>query len=124
MPSNYCLMRADLVDYWRLMFDANVRPARHYLLYPNPWPKAKHLGRRWHGHAVFPTLVALGGYLECRSNWPTYVEELQVALSALTKESPKEIDFEQYETAYPMTPFEQKYLASGHALWRCQVQLS
>lgn len=25
--------------------------------------------------------------------------------------------------AAPITPFERKYLASGHALWRCRVEL-
>jgi tRNA (guanine-N7-)-methyltransferase len=62
-PDNLDLVRADLVDYWRLLHDAGVRLDRHYLLYPNPWPKIGHLGRRWHGHPVFPTLIGLGGRL-------------------------------------------------------------
>ena len=33
---------------------------QHYLLYPNPWPKAKHLQRRVHGHGSFPLLLQLG----------------------------------------------------------------
>jgi hypothetical protein len=39
-----------------------------------PWPKIGHLARRWHGHAVFPDLLALGGVFECRSNWRIYIE--------------------------------------------------
>jgi hypothetical protein len=27
------------------------------------------------------------------------------------------------ETDAPLTPFEEKYTASGHALWRCRVTL-
>jgi tRNA G46 methylase TrmB len=118
LPSNFIRVRADLVDYWRLMHAAGIRPARHYLLYPNPWPKVGQLARRWHGHAVFPTVVALGGEFECRSNWRIYIEECAAALAQLTGMG---VHCERYLTATPVTPFEQKYLASGHALWRCRA---
>jgi tRNA (guanine-N7-)-methyltransferase len=119
-PSNCIRVRADLVDYWRLMKTHMIRLARQYLLYPNPWPKIGQLGRRWHGHPVFPTLVALGGYLECRSNWHIYIEECCAALMQLTA---KEVCAEPYRTPFAITPFEHKYQASGHALWRCSIQL-
>lgn len=122
-PLNFTLVRADLVDYWRLLLAAGIRPARQYLLYPNPWPKPAHLGRRWHGHAVFPTMVALGGTLECRSNWRIYVEEFAAALQQLAPATTENSVVSQYCTNTPITPFERKYLASGHALWRCQAQL-
>jgi len=121
VPANCIRIRADLVDYWRLLRDAGVRPARHYLLYPNPWPKIGHLARRWHGHPVFPAVVALGGTLECRSNWRLYVDECAAALSQLTG---LVVHTENYVAQLPMTPFEQKYCASGHALWRCRVDLA
>lgn len=121
LPGNYICVRADLVDYWRLLHAAGIRPARHYLLYPNPWPKIGQLARRWHGHAVFPTVVALGGELECRSNWRIYIEECAAALTQLTA---IDIRCEPYVTQSPITPFEQKYLASGHLLWRCRVQIT
>ncbi|MBS0551222.1 MAG: methyltransferase domain-containing protein, partial [Proteobacteria bacterium] len=54
LPKNMVFVRADLVDYWRLMHDAGLRLAQHYILYPNPWPKVGHLARRWHAHPVFP----------------------------------------------------------------------
>ncbi len=123
LPANFTLVRADLVDYWRMLQDAGIRPARHYLLYPNPWPKSAHLARRWHGHAVFPTIVALGGILECRSNWRIYVEEMAAALAQLAPAAQQNITFSQYSTDAPITPFERKYLASGHRLWRCQALL-
>jgi tRNA G46 methylase TrmB len=120
IPANFIRVRADLVDYWRLMLEAGVRPARHYIFYPNPWPKVGHLGRRWQGHPVFPAIVALGGLLECRSNWRIYIEEFASALRQL---SGTEIRAEQYLPVSFMTPFEQKYAASGHALWRCRASL-
>lgn len=116
VPSNMLLVRADLVDYWRLLDAARVRLDRHYILYPNPWPKIGQLARRWHAHAVFPTIVALGGVFECRSNWPIYIDECSAALTQLTGTT---VTVQRYETEAPITPFEKKYLASGHGLWRC-----
>jgi tRNA (guanine-N7-)-methyltransferase len=129
-PENFFLVRADVVDFWRLLLDAGIHPSQHYLLYPNPWPKKTHVGRRWHGHAVFPTLVALGGIIECRSNWKIYIDEFAAALQQLTGKS---IASEPYLIASvstkstalptPITPFEEKYHTSGHALWRCRALL-
>jgi tRNA (guanine-N7-)-methyltransferase len=120
MPANAVLIRADLVDFWRLLAENGVRLARHYNLYPNPWPKIGHLARRWQGHAVFPVWRELGGEVECRSNWRIYVEEMAQALSLLSGQS---VVAEPWQTDSPMTPFEKKYLASGHELWRCRVSL-
>ncbi len=120
IPANCLRVRADLVDYWRLLLESGIRPARHYILYPNPWPKIGHLTRRWHGHAIFPSIVALGGILECRSNWQIYIEEFASALELLTQQK---VTCDAYEPERCITPFEQKYLASGHGLWRCQAKL-
>ena len=121
LPPNVDLVRADLVDYWRLLNDAGIRLDRHYLLYPNPWPKIGHLARRWHGHPVFPALLALGGVLECRSNWPIYIAELSFAVQRMTGRAALG---EVYVPDEALTPFERKYLNSGHALFRCVVDLS
>lgn len=120
LPDNLDLVRADLVDYWRLMHAAGLRLARHYLLYPNPWPKIGHLSRRWHGHAVFPTLLALGGSLECRSNWRIYIDEFAFAVERLTGLAAA---CEVYSPDEALTPFERKYLDSGHTLFRTRVLL-
>lgn len=120
LPRNQIRVRANLVDYWRLLRQASIGLARHYLLYPNPWPKIGQLQRRWHGHPVFPDLVGLGGVLECRSNWGIYIEEFAEALTQVTAHP---VVVEPYQTTAPMTPFEAKYLASGQALWRCRIQL-
>jgi tRNA G46 methylase TrmB len=129
-PPNCLRIRADLVDFWRLLLEAGIHPAQHYLLYPNPWPKKPHLGRRWHGHPVFPAIVALGGLIECRSNWKIYTDEFAAALQQLSGQA---VVSESYEVAAAdeaaadlppsMTPFEEKYRASGHSLWRCRAQL-
>ena len=120
-PPNLVFARADLIDYWRLLHDDGIRLARHYLLYPNPWPRIGHLSRRWHGHPVFPTLLALGGVLECRSNWQIYVEEFCLAAGALSGCATR---CETFVPILPLTPFERKYQASGHTLYRVVAGLN
>ncbi|ATE59607.1 tRNA (guanine(46)-N(7))-methyltransferase TrmB [Thauera sinica] len=120
LPGNMVFVRADLVDYWRLLDEAGLRLARHYVLYPNPWPKIGHLARRWHAHPVFPWLPRLGGRLECRSNWRVYIEEMAFALTlALGREVP----WEAFEAPAPLTPFERKYRDSGQTLYRLVADL-
>ncbi|THF66471.1 methyltransferase domain-containing protein [Pseudothauera nasutitermitis] len=120
MPANLVFVRADLVDYWRLLHDAGLRLARHYILYPNPWPKIGHLARRWHAHPVFPWVPRLGGVLECRSNWGVYIEEFALALR-MASSCP--VNWEIFTAEVPLTPFERKYRDSGQPLYRLVCDL-
>ncbi|TDX29913.1 tRNA G46 methylase TrmB [Modicisalibacter xianhensis] len=120
-PPNALLVRADLVDFWRLALMAGWQPRRHYLLYPNPYPKAAHLKMRWHGHPVFPAIVALGGRLEVRSNWRLYLEEFAQAVTQATGQRAELSEHHPGQAC--LTPFEAKYLASGQSLWRLVVDL-
>lgn len=112
---NYLLVRADTDDFWRLALDAGWRPQRHSLFYPNPWPKKEHLQRRVHGSPLFPALLALGGEVELRSNWPVYVEEFAQALALAGWRA----EVEELIVETPLTAFERKYRQAGQALWRC-----
>jgi len=120
MPPNMCLIRARVEDFWRLLHADGVRPVRHFLLYPNPWPKAAHFKRRWHGHPVFPELLALGGLLELRSNWRIYAEEFRQAAEICGIHAPPVVSF---SVQSPLSPFERKYAASGHRLYRLGINL-
>jgi tRNA (guanine-N7-)-methyltransferase len=122
LPDNALLVRGDLVDFWRLALAAGWQPARHYLLYPNPYPKAAHLKMRWHGHPVLPVTLALGGRLELRSNWRLYVEEFALAVTQVTGRETAAVFHEPRADDY-LTPFEQKYHASGQALWKLVIDL-
>lgn len=112
---NYHLVRADLNDFYRLVKKANWPVSKHYILYPNPWPKSKHLQRRWHGSAVFPQMTSIGKTIILRSNWLLYLQEFQQAAKqvnltgALTKLAVEE---------QALTPFEAKYQASGQICWQ------
>lgn len=120
LPQNMTLIRADLVDYWRLLHKAGMRLQKHYILYPNPWPKIGHLARRWHAHPVFPTILALGGTLECRTNWRIYAEEFAFALR---HGGQPQAAVETFTATEALTPFERKYRDSGQTLYRIRTHL-
>jgi tRNA (guanine-N7-)-methyltransferase len=112
------LVRADLPSFWRLAAAARWRIRRHYLLYPNPWPKPAQLRRRWHAHPVFPVLLGLGGVIELRCNWRVYAEEFALAASVL---SGAKVPVTAFRPGEPLSPHEYKYVASGHELYRVVV---
>ena len=87
---------------------------KHYLLYPNPWPKSAHLGRRWHGAPVFPAILKIAEKLEMRSNWRLYLEEFRMALALAGVDS----EIEAFQPDTYLTPFERKYHQSQQKLWR------
>lgn len=117
---NMARIRARAEDFWRLLAADGIRPARHFLFYPNPWPKAAHFRRRWHGHPVFPDLLALGGTLELRTNWRIYAEEFSLAAGICGTAMPRVVSF---SVGSPLTPFERKYADSGHRLYRLCLNL-
>ncbi|WP_019616456.1 tRNA (guanine(46)-N(7))-methyltransferase TrmB [Psychromonas ossibalaenae] len=119
IADNYRLLQVNLNDFWRLAVEAEWQLSHHYLLYPNPWPKAKHLQRRWHGSAVFPSILQLGGELELRSNWFTYIHEFERALELAGQQSKVEL----YTSEQAITPFERKYWASGQKSLRLTAGL-
>ncbi len=106
---NVFFMRADLVDAWRLFASANLPIERHYLFYPNPWPKIGHLKRRFHGHPIFRTMFSLAPYFEARTNWNIYADELVMALTTLKQRPQLTLKADQHY----ITLFEKKYLAAG-----------
>lgn len=121
LPTNLLLLRTDCAGFWRLAEAAEWRPWRHYMLYPNPWPKSAHLKRRWHGHPVFPHLLALGGQLTLRTNWALYAREMAEALAVAGRAGSLGELTEQGE---PLTDFEDKYRHSGQALWELKAELA
>ena len=116
---NVVLLRADLPDLWLLARTAGWRLAEHYLLYPNPWPKPAQLKRRWHAHPVFPTITALGGQLELRTNWGVYAEELSRVLGCYGLPGV----VQPFHPESFASPFERKYMLSGHPLFRVRCAM-
>ena len=118
--NNTLFFRANLIDVWLLMEKNKWKVDQHYLLYPNPWPKKKHLQRRWHGHPVFPSLLNLGGKLELRSNWKIYMDEFSQAVEIVTNYSSS---VEEFIPSEILTPFEKKYHSSGQKIYRYGINV-
>jgi len=110
---NAVWLRADLATFWRLALQADWHLHRHYLLYPNPWPKPGQLQRRWHAHPVFPDLLRLGGRVEMRCNWEPYALEFAAAVNLVlgVHIKPRAAPLEPV-----LSPFERKYRNSGHPI--------
>jgi tRNA G46 methylase TrmB len=116
-PSGYAehgsatLMRAEAATVLRLLAASGQRIDVLYLLYPNPWPKPEHLLRRWHGHPVFPTLLANARRIVLRTNWRLYADEFAQA----TRLFGRAAELRRLPVdAEVLTPFERKYRSSGH----------
>ena len=115
---NIIWLRADLPAFWVLAANAGWTLQKHWLLYPNPYPKAGHVQRRWHGHPVFPIILSLGGELELRSNWYVYLGEFALAVESLTSFMPV---IETLNRPDSGSRFEAKYHHSGQQLFRLTV---
>ena len=149
-PQNVFLVRAELLDFWRLALE-RVRAGRwqipyHALYYPNPWPKQSEATRRFHLHPIFPTLLQLGDVIELRTNWEIYAREFAEAARVLDSISTKRITAtkglrpkcriafgsrmttrvsiacEAFEPERPVTAFERKYKEARQQLWRVMVK--
>ncbi|MCP3429644.1 tRNA (guanine(46)-N(7))-methyltransferase TrmB [Opacimonas viscosa] len=116
---NHIVVRADVIDFWRLAVTAKWQLAQHYMLYPNPYPKKTQLQKRWHGHPAFLSLLALGGTLVQRSNWQLYLQESAQVLEHFGKH----VVINKVVDSEPFTPFERKYTASGQTCWELIAQL-
>jgi tRNA (guanine-N7-)-methyltransferase len=98
--------------------DASI--ARIFVLFPDPWPKARHHKRR----LIQPDFVAgllsrlaPGGYLHCATDWQPYAEQMLAVLSAepgLTNSAPGYAPKPDWR---PLTKFEHRGLKLGHGVW-------
>ena len=111
---NYLLLRAEAEPFWLCLVEAGITLHSHWLLYPNPWPKASQFKRRVHGHGAFPVLSRLGGALELRTNWDIFAQEFAQAAALIGIHD----HAEPFISDSPMTLFEKKYADRGHTLWR------
>ena len=118
LPDNVFLIRAELADAWRLMVQAHWRVHSHYVLYPNPYPKARQLQQRWHGHPAWPHLLAVCPHLVMRTNARVYALEWVQALHHFRCGDVvhRELDLAEVSKS-PMSAFETKYCASGHPIF-------
>jgi tRNA (guanine-N7-)-methyltransferase len=125
VPSNILLVRADLVDFWRLAHAEGWKLDYHFLLYPNPYPKPSDIKSRIYGHPVFPIMIALGGTVEVRSSWEAYCTDFAAAASAIAPDAVVDGPhrFELGSKGSALTNFEAKYHACSQPMYRLLVSL-
>jgi tRNA G46 methylase TrmB len=116
---NYLMLRADVNDFWRLAVSAGWQPVQHFLLYPNPYPKASQFRKRWYGSPAFPFLIKLGGRLTVRTNWEIYAQEFVQALVAVGLQ----VSSRPFSEDKPITAFETKYMQRGDSLFEVVCDL-
>ena len=131
IPHNAFWIRAELLDFWRLVLDDRWDVRYHAVFYPNPWPKQSECTRRFHMHPIFPTMMRLAPVTELRTNWEIYAQEFRDAVGVLGEESenvPELADLRGIRAELapllpdnPETAFERKYAAAGQPLWRVMV---
>ena len=122
--NNVLLVRAELVDMWRLMRQHHWLIDAHFLFYPNPWPKQRHLKRRWHGHPEFLSILRMSRHLELRTNWKIYAMEFVAATEYLITLGliQGSISMASFDPMKPISRFEQKYTTSEHQLFQVKYR--
>lgn len=117
-PTNLLIVRGELLDLWYLFATAEKFPKsriiKQYILYPNPWPKSKHIRRRWHANAIAPFIFQIDSEIELRSNWKIYAEEFFEAARYFEFEPVLDV----ITPEKPISLFETKYQHSGHELYQ------
>lgn len=116
---NYRFVRAELIDFLRLIKAANWPVVKQCYFYPNPWPKKNQLKRRWHGHPLAPTIFSLGKAIEVRSNWLIYIEEFLMVAASYGWQGELQTCFNNK----PVSAFERKYQQSGTLIFSLTIKL-
>ena len=108
----------DCVSLWFFCLQNDIHFDYHYLLYPNPYPKKKHIKKRWYGHPILSTLLNIGQQTIVRSNWDIYIREFAFAANLHGFQSIMSINTKDSVTSH----FEQKYQGSHETTY--QIKLS
>lgn len=116
--TNLRVIRHDAVEVLEHMIGEASLAGLH-LFFPDPWPKKRHHKRR----LVQPAFVALaarrlapGGYLHVATDWPEYADQMLEVLCAEPLLENSAAGFAERPAHRPLTKFEQRGLALGHAV--------
>lgn len=117
--SNLRVLRHDAVDVVQRLIPANSLAGVH-VYFPDPWPKKRHHKRRLLNapfvHALARVLEP-GGRLHVATDWAPYAEEILATLGAEPLLANSARDFAPRPAWRPLTKFEQRGLAHGHAVF-------
>jgi tRNA (guanine-N7-)-methyltransferase len=117
--ANVRVLRHDAVDVVTRMVAAGSLAGIH-VYFPDPWPKKRHHKRRLlkppFVHALASAL-APGGYLHVATDWAPYADEILATLTAEPLLANVAEAFAPRPAWRPLTKFEQRGLARGHAVF-------
>jgi tRNA (guanine-N7-)-methyltransferase len=123
--SNLQVFQADAVAFVTHFLGAATLD-RVFLLYPNPYAKAKHANLRWHNRPFLRQLLNAmkpGGQLTMATNLEWCAFEARAAF--LNTWQLQELSFAPIAPhSVPRTHFEKKYLARGEKCWNLVYQKS
>lgn len=97
----------------------------YFLLHPNPYPKARHLNKRWYAMPAMSLLVSTlksGGCITLATNQKYYYQEALVYMQELWKFSIKDQSIYYKGDIKGRTHFERKYLDRGEAIFNVVFQ--
>ncbi|MCX7929339.1 MAG: SAM-dependent methyltransferase [Chlorobi bacterium] len=113
LPPNTLLVRARLEEFWLMVHQSDIVFDRTLLLYPNPYPKRCHIGRRWYGHPILPTILATARLIELRTNLEWYAADWAFAL----EQCGWQWQCRLLPNSDVLSPFERKYVEHGYQRW-------
>ncbi len=119
IADNALLIQTNLIAFWLFASQSNLLFDKHFIFYPNPWPKAKHLARRFHGHPIFPHFNRISNSIEIRTNWLIYLEEMQLSLSIYDRSSTIKLI---PSNKPPVSRFEKKYFQYHQPCYQLKTQ--
>ncbi len=113
-PPNVRVTEADALEVLADLPDGSVHGIR--VLFPDPWPKRRHVARRLVDRAFVGTAARLllpGGRLELATDWADYAEHMvtMVATDPRLQRRP-----EATPAARPVTAYERRGLAAGRTI--------
>ena len=117
--ANVRVLRHDAVEVVERMI-APASLAGIHVYFPDPWPKKRHHKRRLLQPAFVHALalrLAPGGYLHVATDWQPYAEEILATLTAEPLLRNTADAFAPRPAWRPLTKFEQRGLARGHAVF-------
>jgi len=117
IPENMLLVRGNVIDLWPMFLERKktLNIVKQYILYPNPYPKEKHVKLRWHGHPIFQSILNIKSPIEVRSNWRLYLEEFEFMVNEYGQQFI--LKLELFTPEKSITPFERKFLESSQDLF-------
>ena len=97
--------------------------SRIHLLFPDPWPKKKHAGKRLFRPdflALIRNLLVPGGEFLFKTDHEEYAEESNGVARELA--GYERLDWEEHAFPYPITDFEGQWLGQGKTIHRLRLR--